>query len=171
MHAHTRTHKHPGSTSNKEMQTKAHVVMHTRELSCDHDWGNSEASEGSCPGLNLRCNDQIEYMHVVYRTKTKTCSKINAHSQQMCTWPCMFARAHACVRICVYEMCTHLFVWVAVHLWLWMHSALYGQCRSINNATLAEVKEACVSGWNVEGEEEGEMMMGKWRGQLLRMKG
>lgn len=34
-----------------------------------------------------------------------------------------------------------------------MHPWLYGQCRSINNATLAEVKEACVSGGSAGGEE------------------
>ncbi len=51
-----------------------------------------------------------------------------------------------------------------------MFSLLYGQCRSINNAALAEVKEACVSGGSAEGEEEGERdkenkAMGKWRGE------
>ena len=30
-----------------------------------------------------------------------------------------------------------------------MYSRLYGQCRSINNATSAEVKEACLSGGGV----------------------
>ena len=39
------------------MQTKAkaHVVIHTRELSCDHDWGNSQTSEGSRPRLTVTC--------------------------------------------------------------------------------------------------------------------
>lgn len=50
-----------------------------------------------------------------------------------------------------------------------MFSALYGPCRSINNATLAEVKEACGSIEGVEkeekdivGDKENEEM-GAWR--------
>ena len=51
-----------------------------------------------------------------------------------------------------------------------MYSRLYGQCRSINNATSAEVKEACLSGGGVcvcvcvgggeetEGDKEIEVM-------------
>lgn len=97
-------------------------------------------------------------MHVVYKTKTKTCSKINAHPQQMCTWPCMYARAHACVGICVHEIRIYLYEWLCISE---CECILYGQCRSINNATLAEVKEACVSGGNVEGEEEGERDSGR----------
>lgn len=33
----------------------------------------------------------------------------------------------------------------------WVFFILYGQCRSINNATLAEVKEAGVSDGSVKG--------------------
>lgn len=100
-----------------------------------------KAQKGVAPGLPQDVQwDQTEFMHVMYKTTTTT-SKI----MQTCMWPRMDTGAHPCVRIC--ETCRrHPFVWLAVHLQVWMYSPLYGQCRSINNATSAEVKEACLSG-------------------------
>lgn len=156
VNTHTRIckHAHSRETSNKEMQTKAKalVVMHTREPSCDHDWGNREASEEICPRLTLTCitgSDRI-YACCIKNNNNKNMFKKKkcAHAQQSCTWPCI---------------CMHVFVWLSVHLRLWMFSPLYGQCRSINNATLAEVKEACMSGGGTEGEEEGERDSGRQR--------
>ena len=58
---------------------------------------------------------------------------------------------YATVNICVHGF---LYDWLNVSRTVQCFPLLYGQCRSINNATLAEVKEACVSGGSVEGEEE-----------------
>ena len=53
---------------------------------------------------------------------------------------------------------------MALCLRLLVFSLLYGRCRSINNATLAEVKEACVSGRRVEREEEGDSVRQREQG-------
>lgn len=52
-----------------------------------------------------------------------------------------------------------------------MHPRLYGQCRSINNATLAEVKEACVSGGSAGGEEGGEGHRGDKEDEVIGKRG
>lgn len=116
---------------------------------------------GVAPGLTLDVWwDQIEYMHVVHKTTT-TCSKI----MQM---PNRRARGHACLQGLMHAWELVCMVWHGIYLYGWLcisdceRFPLYGQCRSINNATLAEVKEACVSG-SVEGEEEGERDSGRQR--------
>ena len=134
--------------------------MHTRELSCDHDGGNTAASEESCPRLTLTCitgSDRI-YACSIQNNNNNNMFKI----KYTCTVAMhMYASApHASVSIRV------LFVWLAVHVSqtaVSVFSTVYGQCRSINNATFAEVKEACVSGGSVEEGGEGGRDSGRQR--------
>lgn len=63
LHPHTHTHRFRVDIKQRDADkgkgTCTTVVMHTREPSCDHDWGNSEASEGSCPQAYLNMYDKI----------------------------------------------------------------------------------------------------------------
>lgn len=101
-------------------------------------------------------------MHVVYKTTT-TCSKIMQMLNRR-------ARGHACLQGLMHAWEFVCMVWHGISLYGWLCISdcecfpLYGQCRSINNATLAEVKEACVSG-SVEGEGEGER---QWETKRMR---
>lgn len=64
-------------------------------------------------------------------------------------WPCICMQfLMHCEHLCaVHSMCSRFLVRLAAWFRQNVFSAvLYVQCRSINNATLAEVKEACVSG-------------------------
>lgn len=90
--------------------------------------------------------DQKEYMHVVYKTTTTTTSTTTTHAPKIpcAQGPCTHTRtaasyAWARIFVCMGRVRISLPGW-AVHLRLRKHSPLYGQCRSINNATLAEVK-------------------------------
>lgn len=126
-------------------------MMHTREASCDHDWVNSEASEGSRPRPTLTC---LMGSDGIYACCIQNNNNINMYT---CT-----TDMHVCPCICMHganefgSMCVDGFMFGSFCMTGCVSqtasvSLLYGRCRSINNATLAEVKEACVSGGRVGG--------------------
>lgn len=110
--------------------------------------------------------DQKEYMHVVYKTTTTAATTTTTTTTRSKNPSCARAmhtrtpESHAWPRIfvCLGRVRISLPGW-AVHLRLRMHSPLYGQCRSINNATLAEVK----AGLRVWRRRSGEAEEGQAR--------
>ena len=107
---------------------------------------------GVAPGYTLTCmtgSDRINACciqnnknNMFKKKNTCTCStEVHGHAYA-CSSSCICEHLRA-----VHSMCSRLFVRLAARLRQNVFSAvLYDQCRSINNATLAEVKEACVSG-------------------------
>lgn len=135
-------------------------MMHTREPSCDHDWGNSETSEGSRPKLTLTCMTGSDRIYA--------CCIQNNNNNMLGKKMHMYASVCAFVNICVHGLCRDFFLFVCLFLDDWLcvsvcerffFSLLYGQCRSINNARLAEVKKACVW-WKSRGGGRGKETMG-----------
>lgn len=143
--------------------------MHSGEPGCDHDWGNSEPWEGSRLRLNFRCMMGSERIYACCVQNNNNSShddddnntiqkslvrKSHAHTHARTpashAWPRIF--------VCMGRIRISLPGW-AVHLRLRMHSPLYGQCRSINNATLAEVK----GGLRVWRRRSGEAEEGRAR--------
>lgn len=95
-------------------------------------------------------------MHAVYQqtTKTRPEKEEPSHAQRACSSASSIcASAHASESVCVF-VCMHCFEQLDAHLKPWVLSSVSALCRSINNVTLSAVKQACVSGEDVKGEEE-----------------